>query len=634
MRLFAALGSLALAGTALAETPVELVVTGTRLAAEERLLPGAGTVLERDEIEARNDSGVLDLLRDVPGLHINQPGAGGVPQVFLRGSEPNFTIFLIDGIKVNDPNNTRGGSFDVASLNLADIERVEVVRGPQSAIYGSDGLAGAINFISRRGGDSVFAVADVEAGGDDFLRGTLQVAGPAGDAGDFSVQATSRDDGEAVPGSTYEADTLSGRLHLTPADSVTANIYVRYAGTESTTFPEQSGGPDLAVLRDLQRAEADDFTVGTDLDWELTTFASVQAVMSLYDRNDEYTSPGIAPGDQVPPNGAKNDLTRQNASLRTTLESEKRVVATVGIDYQHESGESEGYVDFGPDRIPNSFDLDRKTVGVFVEGRFLLTDPWILQASVRRDNPDGFDDETTGKVGTVYTLQNGTTRLRANWGTGFKLPSFFALGSPLVGEPNLRPEKSHSVDVGFTQSLLANAAEVGLTLFDNSYKDLIDFDPDTFRNVNRDKVTVQGVEFSGRWSLSHSLALRAQATYTDIDVKDTYTGPPPAPEPRKLLQRPNWRGGAGLRWLPADRWLVDVDWLYVGETLDSSIPTGILTLDSWNRVDLSAGWQATPQLHIALAVDNLLDADYEEAVGFPAAGIRPRLGVRYAFGGG
>ena len=136
-------------------------------------------------------------------------------------------------------------------------------------------------------------------------------------------------------------------------------------------------------------------------------------------------------------------------------------------------------------------------------------------------------------------------------------------------------------------------------------------------------MTTTGYELAGSWSASPSLRVRAHATYTDIDVKNS---------DRELLQRPDWHGGAAVRWSPADHWLVDLDWLHVGEALDSSIPTGILELDPWSRVDLRVAWMATPRLRVALAVDNLLDADYEEAVGFPAAGVRPRLGLRYRFG--
>lgn len=602
----------------------EIVVTGTRLAAPPGSLPGAGTVLDREAIEARGDSGVADLLRAVPGLHVVQPGAGGVSQLFMRGSEPNFTVFLVDGIKVNDPSNSRGGSFDFASLNLADLDRVEIVRGPESSIYGSDGLAGVINFISPAGGGPLAAAVEGEAGADDYRRASLQLSGPAGDGG-FSLQATSRNDGEAVPGSTYEADSISGRLRLQPASGVTANLYGRYADTESTSFPEQSGGPRLAVLRSLDQASAEDYALGGDFDWQLDQSWSIQARASHYGRDSRYDSPGIYPGDQVPPNGAHNELRREQAALQATLAASAgsaTLAATAGADFQGESGDSDGYVDFGPMRIPNSFALDRDTIGLFVEGRLQAGDRWLLQVSLRRDDPDGFAGETTGRLGASYSPNAGRTRLRADWGSGFKLPSFFALGSPLVGEPGLRPEKSRGAELGLTQQL-GRVGEATLTLFDYEFEDLIDLDPATFRNVNRDRVSSRGAELGATLLLAPALTLGAHATWTDIDV---------AGSDRELLQRPEWRGGLSARWLPAADWSVDLDWLYVGDSLDNSIPTGELRLGAWQRVDLNLAWAVTPRLRLALAVDNLLDASYEEAIGFPAAGIRPRLAARYRFG--
>jgi iron complex outermembrane receptor protein/vitamin B12 transporter len=622
-RVLAALAALLAASAALAEGPEELLVTGTRLAAPEADLSIATTVLDRDTIESRNDATVLDLLRAVPGLHINQPGAGGVPQVFIRGSEPNFTVFLLDGIKVNDLNNTRGGSFDLAALTPADIERVEIVRGPQSSIYGSDGLAGVINFISRRATDHWIAGAEIEGGAHDFRRGSLRTSGPLAELGQLALQASLRDDGEALPGSHYEVRSLSGQLRLGQSRDLSGGLYLRYADTERSSFPEQSGGPQFAELRTLDRARADDVSVGGDLDWRLGERVSLQALATWYSRSDRYVSPGVFPGDQVPPNGAANELERQNASVRLTLEPTAAVRATVGVDYQRESGSSDGYVDFGPDfRLPNSFALDRRLTGVFAEARWQASAPLLLQASLRHDEPEKLSGETTGKVGVLYALPYGL-QLRVNWGTGYKLPSFFALGSPLVGEPTLKPERSRSVDAGIGWT--AGGAVLELTAFHNRYEDLIDFDPETFRNVNRDVVTARGVEASGRWSWSPQWRLEAHLTQVQLEVQNS---------DRELLQRPRWRGGAAVRWEPAARWRAEFEWLYVGETLDNSIPTGLRRLDAWNRFDLSASWAATSRLRVSLAVDNVFAADYAEAVGFRAPGVRPRLGFRYDFLGG
>lgn len=606
-----------------AATVEQLIVTGTRLAGAAGQWPGAWTAIGLEDIEARGDSGLPDLLRAVPGVQLVQPGAGSVPQLFMRGGEPNFTLFLLDGIKVNDPNNTRGGSFDLSSLNLSDVERVEVIRGPLSSIYGSDGLDGVVNVISPAGGAHRMASVEAEGGTKDFTRLRLALAGPAGDGG-YALSVASRHDGEAVPGSTYRSDTLNGRLRIAAVNEVRGNLYARFADTQSTSFPEESGGPEQAVLRATDQASARDLSLGADFDWTVSGSLSLQGLASRYERRDRYDSPGIAPGELVPPNGARNELDRDYAAVRLTARPQGRWTGTFGLDYQRESGRSEGYVDFAPGlRVPNSFALKRGTVGVFAEGRVSVAASLLLQASVRHDEPDVSSGQTTGRLGAVWSPNGEATRFHVNWGSGFKLPSFFALGSPLVGEPALQPERSDSVELGVMQQL-GERGGISLSVFENDYEDLIDFDPDTFRNVNRDEVTTRGLELGGWCDLTSSLAVRFHATRTDIDVKGS---------DRELLQRPDWRGGAEIRWILGSGLLLVADWLYVGEVFDNSLPTGQLTLDDYHRVDLNVGWQATPRLRIALAVDNLLDADYAEAIGFPAPGLRPRLSARYRFGG-
>ena len=600
-----------------------LVVTGTRLRDDLSRVPNSTTVIDLETIEARRDASVVDLLRAVPGVQITQYGGrGGLTSLFVRGSEPNFTVVMIDGIKVNDPNNTRGGSFDFSTLHVNDIERIEIVRGPQSSIYGSDALAGVINIFTKRGTRDFEVTVDAEAGRDDYYRGGVGLSGPVGESGDFSLRAGYVDDGDPVEGNDFTSTAVTGKLFVNPLEDMTVRLSGRYTDSDAESFPEDSGGPEYAVIRDTDDRDSEDFAIGADMTWELSERFSLHALGSYYDHQENTDSPGIAPGvrDPVPPNGADTELERYEAASYLVWSMGSGFSSTVGADYWNEEGDSKGFVDFGFP-IPTDFNLDRDIVGLFGELKY-ETAAITLQASVRRDDPDDEDDETSTKFGAVYRFQNGFSRVFANWGEGFKLPSFFALGHPLVGNPELKPEKSEGWDIGWGQELIEGQLSFTVSYYDNEFKDLIDFDFELFTNVNRSRVDTSGYELEFDYRPLDVLSFRAHATYLDIDAKEPGV---------QLRQRPDWRGGVSATWLPHRDWLVNVDWLYVDESYDTSVPTGGLMLDSYNRVDATVTWDATQKLSVTLAVDNLLDESYEEAVGFPAPDIRPRVGIRYRF---
>jgi vitamin B12 transporter len=603
--------------------PESLVVTGTRLYSEPALMPNTTTLVDLAQIEARNPLNLLDLLDEQPGLHVSQPGGGGgVSSVFLRGGEPNFTTVFIDGIKVNDPNNSRGGSFDFATLNLGDLERIEIVRGPQSAIYGSDSLSGAINLITRAGADHWGPSFEGEVGIDDAYSVAADLSGPLEGAGGMTVRVASYDQGDVVEGSSFSSDSVNAKLHVDPGSAWRYTLTARHVESDGTAFPEDSGGPDLAVIRERDRKSADDTALGAAGSVDLGSRWQLHAIANWYDHSDEFVSPGIAPGirDGVPARGADSDLDRYYGGVNLVARFDNGVRATFGGDYQKERGRSVGYVEFAPGfEFPSDFRIDRKIVGAFAEVRREKPEGLTLLGGVRWDDPDSTASETTFKAGVLYTLAGGT-QLRANWGQGFKLPSFFALANPLVGNPNLKPEKSDSYDVGVTVPLPGGRGSGTLTLFHNSFKDLIDFDFELFTNVNRTEVTTQGAELELTLDATEALALVSYLTYVDINVKDSDT---------TLRQRPDWRGSIAARWTPVPEWAVNLSWSYVGETFDSSVPTGPLTVDAYNRVDLNVTHSFTDRLVMQFAVDNLLDESYEDAIGFPAAGILPRLKVRY-----
>lgn len=602
-----------------------IVVTGSRVSDQLTELSNSTNVIGRSQIEAQNHSNVLDLLRNSPGIMVSQPGGrGGVANLFVRGGEPNFTMVMLDGVRVNDPNNTRGGSFDFSTLNMQDIERIEIVRGPQSAIYGSDALSGVVNIISKGRAETLGVGLNAEIGEEGFERYAIDIAGPIGAGGGFSLRAASVDDGDITEGNTYTSESVSGKLIFGAEDGWSLRVFGRYSDNAGTSFPEDSGGAELAVMRLLDVKSSEDVSFGAAGSFPLASNWTLNVTANQYDHDDSYASPGVAPGvrDGVPPNGADSSLDRSSMSANVVADISSNFRATFGVDYYDEQGSSDGYVDFAPGfSIPTMFEIDRNVTGVFAEVRYHPVQSVTLLASLRNDDPDGESGETTAKLGGLFEFNGGRSILRANWGEGFKLPSFYALANPLVGNPDLKSERSDSADISITQHVNDRMA-LTLTLYRSVFEDLIDFDFDLFTNVNRTEVTAQGAELQLDYQLSDALHLSAEAMYLDLDVKDSDT---------PLRQRPDWRGSVSMLWDINRAWRWHASWMLQGETFDSSIPTGGLMLDGYNRLDTALTWLAGKSLNVQLSVDNLLDENYAEAIGFPAASRRARLAVRYRF---
>lgn len=254
-----------------------------------------------------------------------------------------------------------------------------------------------------------------------------------------------------MDGARYLGRTVDGLLDL-PGDDLDLSLSLRLSRGEGTAFPDDSGGPRFAARRGLDRREVDELALGVDLTQVLSPAWSYRLALGLHRRAEEFASPGVASGVRdpfgIPPNTADSNLLRGNAQLAATFEPRPWFSLVAGGSLQREDGRSDGVLVFGPARVPFRFALERDTLAPFGEARLRLGDRLSLTAGLRLDLPEEFDAELSPRAGLVYRLPASEASLRASYSQGFKLPSFFALGHPIVGNPGLRPERAETVELG------------------------------------------------------------------------------------------------------------------------------------------------------------------------------------------
>ena len=596
--------------------PENIVVTATRLSGDADA--SNISVLDAEAIQSRNPGSVVDLLRDLPGAFVQQSG-GSVVSLFTRGAKPNFTLVLLDGVKANDPTNTRGGSYDFSTLDLNDIDRIEFVRGPASAIYGSDAVGGVINIISRRGGDVLEAALSGEGGSFGYARVASHVGGPIGGAmANLGLSYT--DNGMPVDGSTLKGANLDASLALPLIAGTAVSFNGRYGGSIATSFPDSSGGPRLGVRRSLDHRDIGEGVFGAHAARDVIDGWAMSLDYGFYQRGSNATSPGVAPSVQtpsgIPANGDKARFSRHEVTWTNRLTVVPGLEAALGVDMQAEHGVDDGYLLFGPAKLPTHFAENRTLWAGFAQARYSITPAFSLSASGRYDDTGGahhFSPQLQGD----YALSESGTRFQLSWARAYKLPSFYALGNPIVGDPSLKPEEAENVEGGFTQDLWA-LGRWKTEAFATNYRNLIDFRPGAVpKLVNLSTVHVRGFETSLelQWG---SLSATPRLSYTN--ARNQLTG-------ASLRDVPSWLAGASLDWKPAPSWNVSFDLNHVGGMVDNAVPTGDVHLPAHARADLAVQFQALPNLALRLGVDNIFDRRYEDVVGFPAPGAILRGGV-------
>ena len=594
----------------------EIYIKGSNVLPRDEAWKVGMAVLTAADIARIQAASMQELLKNIPGVYVNDSGTG-VTSIHLRGAEANYTLVLLDGVPMNDPSDSRGGSFDLNLLDPSLVNTIEILSGSAAALYGSGALGGVINItLKKRSVDGLSLTGDY--GTNDSYRVSGAGAVKLGEDVDLSLSASRKDMGDLPTLGRLDATQVMASLGYRISDHTYMRLTSVNIDQSAANFPEDSGGALYAVWRDQDQRAATvgrySFTLGSELGESL----SLNTTASYFKQHKVESSPGVAPGNAIPPNGAVTDLSRYNAELGFTYKVSESWHSYLGAHYAHEAGDSEGYL-YAPGVFDLPFSLARDRLSLISENKWALGAQHDLHTTVRLDFPDAFSTQLSLAGSYVWTAPTEESSLRATVMTGYKEPSFFALGHPLTGNPALKLEKSTSMELAWRQKLaIARGASFEAKLFYSRYKNLVDFDEVSFLHVNRDRVEVTGGELSTDIKLGASLEVGGAATY----MKGTIMG-----VDRRLRNRPDWLANVYMNWAVSDDINIYGSVAYVDRQYSSSFVTGPEMLDDFVTVNATINWKINRSLLLYAKVNNATDTHYEEAVGFPAQGTTARIGM-------
>lgn len=584
----------------------QLIITGQYSPVENQQLTSSVSVITSVDIEKSQVQSLSELLKQIPGVWVeDQGGAGGLSTISLRGAESNYTLVLLDGVEVNDPTNTRGGAVNLNAINIESIYRIEIVRGAQSAIYGSDALAGVIHIITVNP-EINSAKAYASIGDNDLYSAGIQ-GSTQFDNFHLAAAFNTGDAGEQIDGSLSKQHELIGKI-LWKENNHQVQWNYRLLDGEKFSYPEQSGGPLFSATDDLDTNEFTDQSSSLNWNFSINENWDSIAKASWYHRDEKYHSPGISPYFSVPENAADTEFTRQELFWNNRVDLSTRVWANIGLTRKEEKGESQGYVNFGA-LIPTDFSLSRDINSAFINVNSQLTDKFLIQTSLRQDKIESYKDFNSYQAGLSYQITDSFNWF-LNINTGFKLPSFNALGHPLIRNPDLKSEEVKGQDTGFIWK--QNAVSIRASYFQYDYKNLIDFDSDQFMNVNRPGVDISGFESEIAWQVNSQLNVKFHTTYIDIDMPSSNS---------HLLGRPDLTYGAQAEYEIDNQWSLHTNYLSVDDRFAASQYSGSSQeeiLPQYDKFDLGVGYKLDDINQFNFKITNVLNEDYQTDIGFPA----------------
>jgi len=582
-----------------------IIVNGSRLDQTLTEVGSSVSVITREDLDQLGVDFALDAVATAPGVTINQNGAfGGNASVRIRGASTDQTLVLIDGIPVNDPTST-GGGYNFAHLDTDNIDRIEVLKGPQSTLWGSDAIGGVISITTKRPAEGLSSTLFGEYGSFNTVRGGASISN-ANEIGDFRLAATGLStDGiskaDEANGNTeddgYESQTIAAKGGLNLPANMRLETSLLWSDAESEYDSYAFGA---------QGSVAD----GDEVSNSETLSGNISLKIPLLDgRLENLVQLGYA------------DIERENISdgVQSYFTKGDRILyryqGTLAIN-------NANTLAFGAEREETSAnEQDSSIDSLFALYEFKPVEDLTLTGGLRVDDHETFGSETTGRVAAAWTATEQVT-FKASWAQGFKAPSIFqstyicsfcGLTEP---NANLEPETSEAFDIGVQWQSSDQRLTLGATVFDQETENLIDFSY-TAGYDNIALVDSQGIELTGTYSVTDWLGVAA--SYTFIDAEDG--------EGNELTRLPENTGNVSVS--------VDPDGPFSGAVLvqynSKEANTDGSKLDSWTRIDLTGSYDLNETVELYGRVENLLDEEYQQILGYGTPGLSGSVGLRLRY---
>ena len=597
-----------------------VVVTATKVATPAEQLGASVSVVNGEDFQTYHYPTVDEALRNVPGVQIRRSGAyGKTTSVTIRGANANQVQVLVDGLRVKSPTL---GQVDLSDISPDLIERIEVIRGAQSTIYGADAIGGVINIITRKGTGGPFqASVQQEVGNYDTLVSRATVYG-AWKILHYALSASHFESNGQFQNDETDANAISARIGATlPWDS-TLDFIFRYNKNDigvpvKGVFPGPQ--PINPIINRNARAQSETTIFSLEGKTRPVEWWETRGRLARYENSAGFQDP-VDPGVAFDfPTFSQVNVERREAEWVNSFFIGKWSTSSVGLEHRREIGENH-----------NTFRAVSETQSVFFEQQLRFFERLFVTGGFRVEDNSVWGTTTTERGSLAFLIKETGTRLRGSAGTGFRAPTFNDLFFPGFGNPILEPEESLSYDFGVDQKLWNNRIRLGLTYFQNEFKNLITcctpIPTAPFGGpFNVGRARSAGIEFTSEVDVLPNLVASLNYTYTDSENLAT---------DRLLPREPRHRWNIGLTWEPITKLSLFTQVHVVTEQFE---PFGEVYNSGHTRVDIGGTWRIVERmgwlrkLELTARIQNLLNEGYAEVRGFPALGINALVGLRASF---